>query len=127
MDEKRRYLESWRVLNKEKVKEYGRRHREKYREQRRDENYKRKYGISTEEYSILLAQQKEVCSICGQKESFCSGKRETPNLLSVDHCHETGKVRGLLCYSCNTGLGKFKDNPTLLQAAILYLKSKDNE
>lgn len=47
---------------------------------------------------------------------------EIPKRLVVDHCHTSGKVRGLLCDHCNTGLGRFKDSPELLMAAIRYLK-----
>lgn len=59
---------------------------------------------------------------------ICSGKetrlQETgePKRLAIDHCHDTGKVRGLLCMSCNIGLGAFKDVPELLFVAYLYLK-----
>lgn len=75
---------------------------------------KRRYGISSEQYLLLLEDQKEVCKICGL---FC----KTGRSLAVDHNHETGKVRGLLCSSCNVGLGNFKDDTNLLKKAIEYL------
>ena len=75
---------------------------------------KRRYGITSEEYLTLLEQQKNVCKICGL---FCS----TGRALAVDHNHTSGKVRGLLCSSCNTGLGQFKDNINLLKKAMEYL------
>lgn len=73
---------------------------------------KRKYGISEKQYEDLLSAQKEVCAIC--KEAF----QKTPQ---VDHDHSTRKIRGLLCYLCNTGLGSFRDSIEKLTAAISYL------
>lgn len=69
------------------------------------------YGIPHEEFDKLLAKQENKCGIC--KEIL-----DPPN---VDHCHETGDVRGLLCYSCNIGLGFFKDNAELLIQAIKWI------
>lgn len=66
-----------------------------------------------------------VCKICGEPEK--TKKQGTLRRLSIDHDHRTGKVRGLLCYYCNLGLGKFKDNPELLMKAYLYYKTKDLE
>lgn len=77
---------------------------------------KRTYNFTFEEYEEMLDQQNGKCSICESK----IGSARTTRLF-VDHCHETGKVRGLLCSSCNNGLGQFKDSPKLLQKAINYL------
>lgn len=73
-----------------------------------------RYGIGGEEYAQLLENQGGVCAICG---SPCPTGKD----LSVDHDHGTGAIRGLLCHHCNIGLGHFKDNPALLNAAIAYL------
>lgn len=73
----------------------------------------KKYGIDSEQYEALLLKQGGVCGIC---------KRASNRRLAVDHCHESGEVRGLLCYNCNVGLGLFKDDTVLLSAAIEYLK-----
>ena len=78
-------------------------------------NLKKKFNLSTEEYLTLLQSQNNVCAICKKPED---GKR-----LAVDHDHLSGKVRGLLCGQCNTGLGKFYDNIESLSNAILYLKN----
>lgn len=75
---------------------------------------KRYYGITTDTYYSMLASQNGVCKIC---KSDCSTGRE----LCVDHCHKTGKVRGLLCGKCNSGLGSFNDNEQLMLEAIKYL------
>lgn len=73
------------------------------------------YGITQAEYDVLLARQLGVCAIC--KGTNASGKA-----LSVDHCHITHKIRGLLCSKCNCGLGQFNHDPGLLHAAADYLE-----
>lgn len=77
-------------------------------------HYKTRYGITVDEYNVMLKAQGGVCKICRNE---CD-KRD---VLSVDHCHKTGKVRGLLCHKCNAGLGAFGDNPNLVAAAAFYL------
>jgi hypothetical protein len=76
------------------------------------------FGIGLDEYNRLLVNQDYKCAICGRHESNITRR------LAVDHCHTTGKVRGLLCGPCNTGLGLFKDSPSFLTNAINYLKTK---
>ena len=76
----------------------------------------RKYGITREQYEDMYEQQEGCCAICSQHESTFT------RALAVDHCHQTGKVRGLLCVNCNVGLGNFKDSEEFLTAAIAYLK-----
>lgn len=82
---------------------------------------KRRYGISEEEYLTFIQKQNNLCAICGCLETALDFKLKLPKALAVDHCHTTGKVRGLLCSKCNTGLGNFKDNITYLEKAIKYL------
>ncbi len=77
---------------------------------------KKMYGIDLDEYLVMLDAQGGVCAICGEKE-----KDSRFEYLSVDHCHTTGKVRGLLCNACNRAIGGLKDNPELLRKALLYL------
>ena len=79
---------------------------------------KKTYDISWEDYEELFDSQKGCCAICKSKVSSARTTR-----LFVDHCHDTLKVRGLLCSSCNHGLGLFKDSPTLLKRALRYLES----
>jgi len=77
-----------------------------------------KYGITLADYDVMLEEQGGCCAICGtDNPSARSGKVR----FAVDHCHKTGKVRGLLCESCNIGLGNFYDNKSYLQNAINYL------
>jgi len=77
---------------------------------------KRKYGLDNETYISMLDEQNHCCKICGKP--FGEGK----NSKNVDHCHDTNRVRGILCTPCNTALGFLKDDTTLLEKAILYLK-----
>ena len=86
-------------------------HRQKWH---RYNSIKNRYGLDAEAYDAMVKDQAGCCKICGCTLS-------TPH---VDHCHKTGKVRGLLCTNCNTGLGQFKDNPKFLEAAIDYLNNK---
>ena len=78
-----------------------------------------RYGITLEDYDVMLKLQKGVCAICGTT----GGKyEEVKNCgLSIDHCHDTGTVRGLLCNKCNVGIGNFNDDPTLINKAVEYL------
>lgn len=76
--------------------------------------YYRQYGLSRQEFLAMVEAQGGRCLIC---------KKIPPAVLRVDHCHETGKIRGLLCQHCNTGLGFFSDDSRRLQAAIDYLKA----
>jgi len=69
----------------------------------------------------MLEDQKHVCAICFQPEKHL-GKDGRVRLLNVDHCHDTGKVRGLLCAACNLGLGNMEDNEQRLFNAIQYLR-----
>jgi len=78
-----------------------------------DFNLKRYYGISYEDYDKLLLSQNNACAICKNPEY----RRR----LSVDHCHATGKIRGLLCTKCNVGIGSLNDNIEYLKNAIDYL------
>lgn len=76
------------------------------------------FGIDLNDYVELLKKQDGACAICGKTPNE-NGKR-----LAVDHCHSTGTVRGLLCSTCNQGIGLFKDNPSLLKSAISYIEGK---
>jgi hypothetical protein len=77
------------------------------------------YGLEPEQFEAMLIAQDRRCKICNEKDPLGQwGHR----VLNVDHCHKTGKVRGLLCVKCNHGLGNFKDTPTLLRRAADYLE-----
>lgn len=79
------------------------------------------FGLSMADYERMLADQDGRCAICGATEGWYHVQAGRGRKLSVDHCHERGQVRGLLCDSCNMGIGRFKHDPDLLQKAIAYL------
>lgn len=76
------------------------------------------YGISEDEYRLLVKIQDNRCAICGRTPEEAQDKA---GRLAVDHCHKTGKVRGLLCGSCNRALGLFGDVTSRLYSAAAYL------
>lgn len=143
-EEKKKYMQEYRLNNLEKWKrtpeqrtEINSRRREKYskdKAHREDQKSKarewqkqnpdkrkaqriKKYGLTLPEFESMLEAQNNKCSICGYSDT------SDPNLFPVvDHCHDTEKVRGLLCMSCNMGLGKFKDDVNVLKNAIRYLE-----
>ena len=78
------------------------------------------YGITLEYYNDLYTKQKGLCAICLQPET--ATVKQTLRTLSVDHCHKTGKIRGLLCKSCNVGLGYFEDDVDSFKRALKYLR-----
>ena len=110
-------------------KVYRKRHPEKNKRSRRQKRLdpnsgewgywiRTHYDIILDEYNAMLADQGGVCAICGRTQEE-NGKR-----LSVDHDHETGAVRGLLCKSCNSGLAMFQDSPEIFHSAADYLRRK---
>lgn len=107
----------WRAKNKEKSNTYSREFRAADRIGQRAIKLHERYGITLEQYGLMLEAQGGGCKICGSS----SPKRKGSKNLVVDHCHISGRVRGLLCYRCNVGLGNFEDNPELLSKALQYL------
>lgn len=83
----------------------------------REANLKHRYGITLVDYNEMLLQQNCRCKICEMESSG----------LVVDHCHDSGDVRGLLCSSCNQGLGFFKDSPERIERAAQYLIETKNK
>jgi hypothetical protein len=111
--DRRANLREWHKRNPGKQKEYDAK-RQRSPENVRKWRLKQEYGITHDEYLAMYEQQGGRCAICG-------GKNRSGNLLSVDHDHKTGKVRGLLCNACNWMLGHAKDNIQTLASAIHYL------
>lgn len=81
----------------------------------RRKQLKYKYSLSLEQYSQMLEEQGHACAICGTTKPEGRG-------WHVDHNHDTGAVRSILCSHCNLGLGHFRDNCATLKAAITYLE-----
>lgn len=73
-----------------------------------------KYGLTVDQFNAMFQTQNGKCAICF---------KDLGTKYCIDHCHSTGAVRGLLCYSCNSGIGLLQDSPHLLQCAIEYLTS----
>jgi len=106
---KREEYQSW---SKERRQKFN----TKTPEKRRQYSLKQLYGITVEEYKEMHVKQGGVCAIC-------SGTNKSGKPLFVDHCHESGKVWGLLCMHCNHALGKFNDDIETLLNAIAYLEA----
>jgi Recombination endonuclease VII len=118
-DSRRAQGAAYRAKNRERIRQYSRdyyaKNPGKHYQGRMKAHLKKKYDITPERFDEMVAEQNGRCAICGGESN---GKR-----LHVDHCHETGKVRSLLCYGCNSGLGSFKDNIGRVIAALQYLQS----
>lgn len=84
---------------------------------KQDNKIRKQYGISMRQFTDLLAEQGGGCAIC-EKPMEAIRRR-----MNIDHCHETNKVRGIICSGCNTGLGHLGDNIAGLQRAIAYLQN----
>lgn len=120
----------WRKKNPERMKQqrkvwYITKGKQRYNdriEQIRNRTLQRRYGITLDEAKEIFESQNHKCKICG-RELKLYGSKNAEDTAHIDHNHTTGQVRGILCSSCNTGLGKFYDNPVFLQAAIDYLNN----
>ncbi|MEU5737025.1 endonuclease VII domain-containing protein [Streptomyces tendae] len=111
---------AYRQANKDKLNEYNREWRKKNKDRLPGYYMKNMYGLTREQYAAMLEEQGGVCAIC-KRECRVHGR------LSIDHCHRTNVIRGLLCQSCNTALGHLEDDPDRLRAAINYLTKHDEE
>ena len=87
-----------------------------------------KYGITKLQRDNILRGQGGCCNICRNQVSFMEWHNNTGTNDSravIDHCHTSGKIRGVLCATCNLAIGKLKDSPVLLQRAIYHIEGKD--
>jgi hypothetical protein len=105
---RRAYLAEWRRNNREKIRRAGRK------------QVLKQYGDI--DYDQMFSAQGGVCAICGKPEMRLHERTATPISLVVDHDHETGEIRGLLCGRCNKGLGLLGDNATAIRRALAYLE-----
>lgn len=101
---------------------YAQARREKFPRDHRNYGFKNRYGIGYDEYQAMQRAQGGVCLICKKPETSLNQHTHEARLLSVDHCHDTGKIRGLLCKRCNTGIGAFEEDPELMKAAVRYIR-----
>jgi hypothetical protein len=122
--DRKEYDRRYREKARQKRIEYDREYRRRTRKEARSKNLLKKYGITLAEYDRLHSEQDGACAICGRAESRVDGRTGRVLPLAVDHCHANGHVRGLLCASCNKGLGVFRDDPALLRRGAAYLESR---
>lgn len=106
--------------NPDRYKSYVRRYREKNIDAERARHLMREYGITIEQYNIMEAQQDGLCAICKQPET--QERKGVKYRLAVDHCHKTGKVRGLLCFKCNSSMGSFEKRDVPMSNVESYLE-----
>lgn len=108
------YYQRTKDQQKQKNKQRYKENREQILAQCRDYHLRSKYGINSSQYEQMLQDQNNQCKIC-----LCDLSNTR---IDVDHDHNTGEVRGLLCHNCNSLLGHAKDNPDILAEAIVYLQ-----
>ena len=111
----------WREKNREKTRAYSREWMRRNKWSSHKHKLRYRYGMSPEDYASLLQSQDGKCAICGRAESKID-KTGNIQMLSVDHCHRTGKNRGLLCDSCNRAIGALRDDVDTLLKAISYIQ-----
>jgi hypothetical protein len=109
----------WAAENPERRAAYQREYRTRPEVKRRarDAYYRRTHGISADDFDRMLAEQNGRCAICGRVP-------EREAAMHVDHDHLDGHVRGLLCIDCNQGIGKLREDPSILLRAVVYLRQR---
>jgi len=108
------YNKASRLADPEKTRALRKAEYHRSRDRYREYGLKKKYGVSLAEVSRLLGIQEGMCAICGIDKPGGRG-------WCVDHDHDTGAVRGVLCQGCNTGIGLLKESEEILKAALMYL------
>jgi hypothetical protein len=114
-DEHVAYNKAYWARNREKGAEQSRRWNAAHPDYSRRRHWAKNYNLTPEQYQQILDSQGGVCAICSQVNTYSRYQ------LSVDHCHDTGRIRGLLCDKCNRGIGLLGDDTALLAQAIKYL------
>ena len=117
---KKAYRKAYYEKNKEKAYLYNREYVQVNKEKIRCYVRQRNYGITSVEYDRILESQNGVCACC-----YTSNPGGQHNVFNVDHCHKTGNIRGLLCHSCNVGIGHLGDNFQSVSNAITYLSKNE--
>jgi hypothetical protein len=117
---RKKYMAEYRERTRQKARDYAMEYRIK-QDNSRAWAYKNFYNFTVKEYEEMLEAQGGVCALCFKVET--ATKNGKVKRLAVDHCHNSNKVRGLLCMKCNTYLGKFNDEVDYFQRVIDYLLS----
>ena len=105
----------YRAKNLDRLRAQGRDWYHRNRDRTRDNVLRSRHGITLADFERMLAEQGGVCAICGRPPNGHGA-------LHVDHCHTTGRIRGLLCFSCNYAVGALQDKPELFERAADYLR-----
>lgn len=111
---------NWTEEKTEKLRLYHEKYRAKNKELIKLRRYLSTYGITTQQYEDMVVAQNGVCAICKKSESQMLNNKK--KRLAVDHCHDTGEVRGLLCGACNSAIGLMGEDPSVFMSAIEYLR-----
>lgn len=119
----RRSSRRWRIAHREAHRATVRQWRKKHPNYEFERRLRREFGILLEDYQRLFSNQKGVCAICKQPERRTDPRTKACSRLAVDHDHTRKKIRGLLCYRCNTAIGMFREDPLLLRTAKHYLEA----
>lgn len=109
---------------KAKRQAWAKTYRERKPEAIRDRRIRRVYGISGAEYAALFRAQDGLCAVCRRPDES-QARRASSEQLAIDHDHSTGRVRGLLCTSCNLALGHLKDDPLRIRALLDYIETSN--
>lgn len=121
----REYSRKWDAANREKNRTRAKRWKENNPGSWRKAMYKRRYGMTVEQYQAMVTLQNGLCYICHRPPTGRRAEGEQP-LLHVDHDHNTGAIRRLLCSKCNQAIGLMDDSPDRLLAAAAYLEEHVN-
>ena len=112
-----KYQIRWVKKNREKVDVYHQNYKNKHSDRLKSKDLKRRLGITLDDKNRMIEKQNSRCYVCDKKLEFSQ--------CCVDHDHNTGKIRKILCTNCNKGLGIFKDDVKLLEKLVLYLKEHE--
>lgn len=117
----------WQERNREHKNKYQKEWNKKNPEKQRKSYLKSMYGLGWEMYLFLYKKQEGLCKICSVPLKLHNTDDDHKETVHIDHCHTTGKIRGLLCNKCNSGLGFFKENQEYLKKAIEYLEETQSD
>jgi Recombination endonuclease VII len=113
-----------RAKEPEKYKKYVHKWKSKNPDRERERNLAQ-FGLTIEDYDAMHEAQDGLCAICKQPET--SSRDGKVYRLAVDHCHKTGKVRGLLCFKCNSAMGSFEKREIPLENVLKFLKEGNSD
>jgi hypothetical protein len=118
----REYQRKYRLRNSPQEREYQKKYRDNNKDKRKNGMLKLRFDLTLEEYNLMLDSQGGVCKICSMPETTRKNNSDEVRMLCVDHDHNTGKVRGLLCNKCNKALGHYEATKPRTQEFEKYLE-----